>query len=146
MPETLEAYLHLHIPLSKAMGVRVIRADRERVVLRAPLEPNINHFASAFGGSVSAIAVLAAWSWIHVQLREVDAANLVIQRSTMNFLKPIAGEFEAICDGEDTDAFMRALARKGSGRIEIPAAVTYQGEVAATLLGTFVAKTLPELP
>lgn len=58
----LQAYLHRQIPLSAAMQVSVVSATLDSVVLSAPLAPNINHKYTAFGGSVSALGILAAWS------------------------------------------------------------------------------------
>jgi thioesterase domain-containing protein len=55
----LERYLHQHIPLSEAMQVSVVEVHPEHVVLSAPLAPNINHRETVFGGSASAVAILA---------------------------------------------------------------------------------------
>ncbi|MET0363375.1 MAG: YiiD C-terminal domain-containing protein, partial [Sphingobium sp.] len=49
--DSLQAYLHRQIPLSAAMQVSVQSAALESVTLSAPLEPNINHKSTAFGGS-----------------------------------------------------------------------------------------------
>lgn len=65
--KSLEKYLHEHIPLSKAMQVSVIEAGQNKVILSAPLAPNINHVGTAFGGSESTVAILAAWSLPHVR-------------------------------------------------------------------------------
>jgi len=59
----LQDYLHEHIPISSAMGVRVVACDESGVRLTAPLYPNINHRATVFGGSASAVAILAAWTF-----------------------------------------------------------------------------------
>ncbi|MGE5240286.1 MAG: YiiD C-terminal domain-containing protein, partial [Bacteroidota bacterium] len=64
----LERYLHEQIPLSKAMGVEVMEASGEKVELAAPFAPNINHLETVFGGSASAVAILAAWTLLHVRL------------------------------------------------------------------------------
>ena len=64
----LERYLHEHIPLSKAMQVSVVSVDTDGVTLRAPLAPNINHQDTVFGGSASAVAILAGWSLLHTRL------------------------------------------------------------------------------
>jgi thioesterase domain-containing protein len=56
----LAHYLHEHIPLSHAMGVEVVEADWHSVTLRAPLAPNINHRETVFGGSASAVGIVAA--------------------------------------------------------------------------------------
>ena len=49
----VEQYLHRHIPLSAAMGIRVRLATPHRVELWAPLAPNINHQSTVFGGSAA---------------------------------------------------------------------------------------------
>jgi len=49
---TLEDYLWEHIPISKAMGVRVDSASLEKVILEAPFTNNINHKKTVFGGSL----------------------------------------------------------------------------------------------
>src|SRR4051812_8071949 len=82
----LEDYLHSHIPLSAAMQVAVDTVDVHGVVLRAPLAPNINHRDTVFGGSASAVAILAAWSLLHTRMRQEGiAARLVIQANTMDY-------------------------------------------------------------
>jgi thioesterase domain-containing protein len=82
-PAEVEAYLHRHIPLSADMGVAVVACEDAGVTLRAPLAPNINHRATVFGGSVSAVTILAAWTWLHFSLRAAGhTSRLVIQRNT----------------------------------------------------------------
>ena len=79
-PRELEAYLHGHIPLSAAMQVSVLAVASTGVTLRAPLAPNINHRDTVFGGSASAVAILAAWSLLHTRMRaDGVSARLVIQ-------------------------------------------------------------------
>ncbi|MDL2338661.1 MAG: YiiD C-terminal domain-containing protein, partial [Pseudomonadota bacterium] len=50
------------------MQVSVVEVSAEQVVLAAPLAPNINHQDTVFGGSASAVAILAAWSMLHTKL------------------------------------------------------------------------------
>ena len=95
-PTELQRYLHDHIPLSQAMQVSAVTVAADTVVLSAPLAPNINHRETVFGGSASALAILAAWSLLHVRLRaEGVDCRLVIQRNTMEYALPIQGEFFA---------------------------------------------------
>jgi len=142
-PGELEAYLHGHIPLSQAMQVSVARVGADEVVLRAPLAPNINHRDTVFGGSASAVAILAAWSLLHVRLRaERLQSRLVIQRNTMDYALPILGEFSARSSLEHPDEwprFTRMLARKGRARMAVVAVLEAQGQVAGRLTGEFVA-------
>lgn len=139
----LEQYLHDHIPLSKAMEVSVIAANVGEVVLSAPLAPNINHRDTVFGGSASAVAILAAWSLLHIRLQSAGVpSRLVIQRNTMEYELPIVGEFTArssIVDDRDWQLFMRMLTRKGKARITVSSVLEYAGQVVGRLTGEFVA-------
>ena len=147
--KTLEAWLHRHLPLSAAMRVRVNAVGPERVILRAPLRPNRNHQRSAFGGSVSTIALLAAWALIHARLRDARIAHrLVVQRHEIDYQRPVTGPLIAHAiwlDPDDWPAFVRALREKGKARIDVVACLEQNGETAAHFHGTFVALAPEEL-
>ena len=142
-PNDLQDYLHQHIPLSSAMAVSVVEASLERVVLSAPLAPNINHRETVFGGSASAVAILAAWSMLHMKLSAQNlGSRLVIQRNTMEYGLPIDGTFTAVAEAPTEQAwraFVRVFERKGLGRIEQASVLMYQGQPAGRLTGEFVA-------
>lgn len=142
-PSELEKYLHDHIPLSKAMEVGVVQVQPEAVILDAPLAPNINHRDTVFGGSASAVAILAAWSLLHTRLSgEGIASRLVIQRNTMSYELPIDGTFTAEAAIESAEAweqFLRTLKRRGKARITVIAVLNFGGKVAGRLEGEFVA-------
>jgi len=139
----LERYLHQQIPLSAAMGVQVREAGINEVRLFAPLQPNINHHSTVFGGSAAAIATLSAWTLLHVRLMHIGSdANLVIQRNAMNYESPIPGDFDAVCAFSDViawDRFQALLARRGRARLTLQAHLIYQGATAASFEGDFVA-------
>jgi len=139
----LQTYLHQHIPLSAAMAVTVAHASPHQVVLSAPLAPNINHRETVFGGSASAVAILAAWSMLHLRLSADGlGSRLVIQRNTMDYLVPIDGTFTAVAQAPSAEVwqpFTRMLQRKGLGRIAQTAELLYQGQAAGQLSGEFVA-------
>jgi thioesterase domain-containing protein len=141
----IEQYLHRHIPLSAAMGVRVRLATPERVELAAPLAPNLNHAATLFGGSAAAIATLSAWTLIHLRLRQADVrARLVIQRNSMSYEEPVPGDFAAICERPDEAAWQRFLTmirRRARGRISASARLVYAARTVASFEGDFVALT-----
>jgi thioesterase domain-containing protein len=141
--QEIQAYLHEHIPLSKAMGVAVVKADASGVVLSAPLEPNINHRETVFGGSASSLAILAAWSVVHFGLlREGIPCRVVIQKNSMAYDKPIDGFFTARCDVPAAQTWLRFLTilkRKRIARIEVTSVLEYQKGAAGTMKGIFVA-------
>ena len=142
-PRELEAYLHEHIPLSLAMQVCVVEASPEQIVLRAPLAPNINHRETVFGGSASALAILAAWSVLHTKLAASNLkSTLVIQRNTMSYEKAITGSFTAKASApsiEEWQSFTHMLQRKGRGRITVSSVLVYEGHAAGHFVGEFVA-------
>jgi thioesterase domain-containing protein len=142
-PTELERYLHDHIPLSAAMGARVLEVDDTGVLLSAPLAPNVNHRDSVFGGSESALAILAAWSLVHVRLRALGvSARIVIQRNAMEYEAPILGEFTArsfLEEPEQWPAFLKALERRGRGRVRVGAHLSGEGGPAGSFTGQFVA-------
>jgi thioesterase domain-containing protein len=143
LPVELERYLHGHIPLSKAMAVAVASVDESAVVLQAPLAPNTNPRATVFGGSASALAILAAWSLLHVRLRAEGIANrLVIQRNSVDYDRPIPGAFSARAQFEDPrrwQRFTHTLARRGKARITMSAVLEHAGGIVGRLSGEFVA-------
>jgi thioesterase domain-containing protein len=145
-PLELEQYLHCHIPLSKAMAVSVVSVDPDVVVLKAPLAPNINHRETVFGGSASALAILSAWSLVHIRLRNEGCnGRLVIQRNVIEYEKPISGEFTArsrLEHAEDWGKFIRMFTRKGKARVTITSELAYAGQRAARLTGEFVVLSL----
>lgn len=139
----LEHYLHEHIPISGPIGVRVLEAGPDGVRLAAPLGPNLNHRQTAFGGSLSAVAILAAWSWLHLKLRgEGFVGRIVIQGNSMEYLAPAEGDFEADCrapGAERWELFARTLAQRGRARLELDAEVHCGGRLVASFRAQYVA-------
>jgi thioesterase domain-containing protein len=137
----LEAYLHEHIPLSRAMEIAVVAASAEELVVRCPLGPNINHRGSAFGGSIASLSTLAGWGWVWVLLRADERpVTIVVSRAEIDYLKPGLGDFEARLVVPDSAEFVRVFERKGRARIALEAAVSEGGVEIARFRGEFVAK------
>jgi thioesterase domain-containing protein len=141
--QELQAYLHEHIPLTQAMQISVLHATADGVTLSAPLAPNINHQETVFGGSASAVAILAAWALVHVRLRESGPdSRLVIQRNTITYERPMTSGFTARSSAPEPkqwDTFVRTLERRGRARILIRSVLECDGMRAGELEGEFVA-------
>ena len=139
----VEAYLKEHIPLSAGMAIRVLEAGPAGVTIAAPIEPNLNHRSTAFGGSVAALAILAGWTFVHLKLRaEGLVAQTVIQSSEVHYDAPIHGEFRAVTEPVEPSAwqrFTRAVRKHGKGRLYVSAAVLAEGISAARFTGAYVA-------
>ena len=146
--DRLERYLHEHIPISRALGVRVLAADADVVRLGAPLGPNLNHRQTAFGGSLSAVAILAAWSWLYLRLGGPGfGGRIVIQNHSVEYLAPAEGDFVATCASPDAGAwgrFERALERRGRARVTLDVEVHVDRLLVARCRGRYVALRAPE--
>jgi thioesterase domain-containing protein len=142
-PTDLEQYLYDNIPLSRAMQVAAIEVNEQSVRLSAPLTPNMNHRATVFGGSASALAILSAWSLLHVRLRDLSpGASIVIQRHSMNYQRPVYGTFAAcasLAAPDEWPRFIRILTRWGKARIAVNSLLEYGGERVGRFSGEFVA-------
>lgn len=139
----LEQYLHRQIPLSAAINVAVRGVTLESVVLAAPLEPNINHKSTAFGGSLSALGILAAWSLVHLRLlNEGVRCEIVIQSNQMTYDRPVTGPFtarSALTCPAVWPTFLKTLTRRKLARIEVHSELVFEGAVVGLLSGRFVA-------
>ena len=144
--KTITAYLHQHIPLTAHMGVCVTAYNGTSVRLFAPLEANLNHQNTAFGGSLSTLGIMAGWTLLHIRLQEATISNrLVIQKSTMEFLKPATGDLEAVCsqaNAEEWARFTQMITEKEKSRITLTAEIFSQNQRVAINEGVFVSLRL----
>jgi thioesterase domain-containing protein len=145
----VEQYLHEHIPLSRAMAVSVTAINESGVILSAPLLPNINHRSTVFGGSISAVAILSAWTFVHVQLQILSIrAQIVIQSNSIEYLKPMEAEFQAHCltpPPQNWERFISAVSKRGKGRIILEAEVYSRGLLAGKFRGEYVALKIQDV-
>ncbi|MEM7759807.1 MAG: YiiD C-terminal domain-containing protein [Cyanobacteria bacterium P01_A01_bin.40] len=141
--QAIQAYLYEQIPLSKAMQVQAIEVTNNSVILTAPLQPNINHRSTVFGGSASALAILSAWTLVNFRLRsEGINSKLVIQKNTMSYDKPITDDFDAICTMSDRqiwERFIKVLQRKQKSRIAVNSLIRCNQKLVGEFTGMFVA-------
>jgi thioesterase domain-containing protein len=144
----LEAYLHEHIPISSHMGIQVVRADLECVTLSAPLEPNINHRYTVFGGSCASVAMLAAWSLVLLRIRGAGRdAPIVIQRGEMDYLAPIDAAFTTTCNSPGEAIWVRvlmALERGRPARVELTADAECDSKLVARMAASYAAIPIRE--
>jgi thioesterase domain-containing protein len=137
-----EEYFHQQIPITRAMGVRVVAHNENEFVVEAPVALNSNHLRTAFGGSINAIATLAAYGCVWLGLRD-HAVHVVVAESSIRFLRPVRETIRAICPRPDSNewaAFQTQFAAKGKARITLRVNVVEAGQTAAEFEGIFVAR------
>lgn len=140
----LENTLLEQIPISSAMGVRVDSASSAQIILKAPFTNNINHKKTVFGGSLHAVATLACWSLLYVNLAELCAENvqIVIARSEIDYFAPVSTDFKTECcmpDPMDWERFIKILLKKGKARIKLNAKIFQEGRLCVDYWGIFAA-------
>jgi thioesterase domain-containing protein len=137
------ALLQSEIPLTKAIGFRISDWDGETVTLAAPLPPNINHADTAFGGSISTMAILAGYGLLYILLQERKlSTRILIQRSATEFVRPIDTEIvsTACCPAPAVlEEFLETLKRKRRAKLAIESKVLSSKAVGATHTGLYVA-------
>jgi thioesterase domain-containing protein len=142
-----EEFLHARIPPTRAMGLRIVANDEAGVAVAAPVALNSNHLDTAFGGSINAVATIAAYALLWLELCD-EAADLVIRHSSIRFLRPIRDTISATCarpDAAELTAFKVRLRATGKARIALRVQVRENGALAAELQATFVALRKPAM-
>ena len=140
--QAAEKYFHQKIPITRAMGVRVVAHDENQFVIEAPVTLNSNHLRTAFGGSINAVATLAAYGLLWLELNE-PAVHVVVAGSSIRFLRPVRQTIRAICPRPDREvwkAFRGRLAGKGKAHLVLRVNVAEEGQAAAAFEGTFVVR------
>ncbi len=137
-----EKFLHAKIPLTRAMEVQVENYDAGQLTLSAPLAANHNHLGTAFGGSLAALAMLAGYALLWLELGDRDA-HVVISESTLKFRRPVQNILRAICRAPVATAlaqFKAEFAARGKARLQLEVVIENEGEVAVEFRGTYVAR------
>ena len=141
----LETVLHHDIPLTREMGLKVLDWQHGRLALHLPLQANINHKSTMFGGSLYCGAVLAGWGWLHLQLREegIEDGHIVIQEGHISYPLPVTRDAIAICMAPEDKVWKRFLAtykRYGRARLTLETWIVNEGaeERAVAFTGQYV--------
>jgi thioesterase domain-containing protein len=137
-----EKFVHEQIPITRAMGLRVVANDESGFTVEAPVALNSNHLRTAFGGSINAVATLAAYGFLWMELNDA-AAHVVVAESSIRFLRPVRETIRATClrpDANSLTTFRDQFSEKRKARMNLRVNVIEAGEIAAEFEGRFVAR------
>jgi thioesterase domain-containing protein len=137
-----ENFIHQQIPITQAMGVRVVANDARGFVVEAPVALNYNHLHTGFGGSINAVATLAGYGLLWLELRDDKSSHVVVAESSIRFLRPVRETIRAIClrpNQREIDAFRSTLSLKGKASMTLEVIIEEDSETAAEFEGAFVA-------
>ncbi|HEY0793099.1 MAG TPA: YiiD C-terminal domain-containing protein [Chthoniobacterales bacterium] len=107
--QAAERHFRQAIPASAVFEARPVFYDGETLRLWAPLEANRNHQGAFFGGSAAAIVTLAGWLLLFFKLQDLhENASVIIQKSTMHYLKPMCADVVAVAQLAPNESWPRA--------------------------------------
>lgn len=134
-PEEFTANIHQLIPIAAAMQVEVIEAEGNVVAARLPSGPNVNHFGTAYAGSLFTVAELLGGVLAGTALAAEGGVPLV-KRVEIDFLRPATTDVvaRAAIGDEDVVRVLAEYAERGKADFELVAEVT-------DATGTVVART-----
>lgn len=138
----LNAFFAEHIPLTRAMQLRLERWDDDGLLLSAPLAPNVNDKGTAFAGSLSSIITLSGWALTTLILHEAGetAAQVAVGRAELDYRRPVRERLLARCPRpapEAVTAFLAGYRERGKSHWKLQAEILSGGEPAVRLLGSF---------
>lgn len=140
----LETHILRHIPLARAMQLKVPRYTGDELEMTAPLQPNINDKGCAFGGSMASLLTLAGWGLIELGLRAQGLdCDIYVGDSQLRYREPVWGELRGIARFAEPGALAKlaaALQERGKGRVDVVCEIAGGQHAAATLTARFVAK------
>jgi thioesterase domain-containing protein len=145
MIQELQNKLYNEIPLTKMMELQIKDYNINELITTAPLEPNINDKGTAFGGSLSTLSIISAWSlcWLISKELGFDSNNIVIIKNETSFRKPVTNDI--ICHKkkpslQEIKILKQKLENKKSASIKIEAQIIEDGKICVDFVGYYVIK------
>ncbi|MAL98396.1 YiiD C-terminal domain-containing protein [Hydrocarboniclastica marina] len=138
----LESRIQRLIPLTGALGLQLEAFDGNELIVSAPLETNRNHQATAFGGSLYCVGVMAVWARLQLWLDQNKmAGSIVIQSGAMDYDEPVTDDFQGVATLPDKTTMDRAeamLRRHGKARLSLASDIIQEGQPRGRFIGRFV--------
>jgi thioesterase domain-containing protein len=145
MIQELQNKLYNEIPLTKMMELQIKDYNINELITTAPLEPNINDKGTAFGGSLSTLSIISAWSlcWLISKELGFDSNNIVIIKNETSFRKPVTNDI--ICHTkkpslQEIEILKQKLENKKSASIKIESQIIEDGKICVDFVGYYVIK------
>ncbi len=133
---SLRALIQEDFPLAAFMGVEPRGWDEAGLELWVPAGPSANVHGTMFGGGIAALGILAGWGWLRLELEARGrSVPVVVQDARTTFARPIQGPCIARClppAAEHLERFLRALDRRGRGRLGLEVEIRPEGTPAPT--------------
>lgn len=140
--DIVRAKLREQVPLLKHIGITVSEYGDLRVVVEAPLEPNLNTHGTAFAGSLYCVGAMTGWSLAHLSLMDAGyEPSVVLAKAEVAYKKPVTHEIRAITSVSKVtfDAFLKDFEVNGKARLAADVSIFCEGQEAVYLTAEYVA-------
>lgn len=142
--EELENIFRDKIKLYEHLGIEILEATSDKAHFRVSLEKNLNHKGTAFGGSLYAAGVMAAYALILAGLKQhgISTDNIVISKGEISYLRPVDSDFEVLAtfsSEEQGEKFYSEINTNKRAKEIVKVQILGEGgSLRALLSGTFV--------
>lgn len=145
MTKELQNKLYNEIPLTKVMKIKIQDYNENELIITAPLKININDKGTAFGGSLSTITIISAWSlcWLISKELGFNSNNIVIIKNETSFRKPVTKDIICYTEKpsfEEIKLLKQKLETKKSASIKIESKIIEDAQTCVDFLGYYVIK------
>jgi thioesterase domain-containing protein len=143
--DELQEKLHNEIPLTKMMNIKIQDYNANELITSAPLDINVNDKGTAFGGSLSTMTIISAWSlcWLIAKELGFDSKNIVVIKSENSYKSPVTKDI--ICytqkpSKEEIEVLKQKLETKKSASIKINSSIIEDDKICVEFQGYYVIK------
>lgn len=140
--QNFENALFKLIPQTKNLGMQIASIEQDHITVKGSYALNKNHLDIVFGGSIAAISITTAWSWVQHNIEQAGLkGNLVIKRQEIDYLLPVRTDFECVASfqsADDWESFKMAYQEKGRARIVVTAKIISGSKTTSKFEGIFV--------
>lgn len=141
----LENKIHTEIPMTKLMKLNLDSISEKHLTTHAPLDININDKGSAFGGSLSSIAIISSWCLVRLVCDEleIDDCDILVIKNESSFKRQVSKDIFCECllpTNEDKKILLEKYQVKDSASIKVEATIKEDNEICMTYSGIYVVK------
>ncbi len=143
--EEIQNKIHTQIPMTKLMQLELLSIDKNSLITTAPLKINVNDKGTAFGGSLSSIAIISSWCMAYYLSKRlnIENPNIVIFKNETKFIRPVTKDIictSFIPNQEELSNLEVKLKTKNSASIKIHAQIIEDEKVCLDFQGLYVIK------
>jgi thioesterase domain-containing protein len=143
--DELQKKLHNEIPLTKMMDIKIQTYNEKELITTAPLSININDKGTAFGGSLSTMTIISAWSlcWLISKELGFDSKNIVVIKNENSYRKPVTKDILCYTQKPSKEEILKLkekLETKKSASIKISSSIIENNEICVIFEGYYVIK------